>query len=100
MFYYEDYKDQEFDKMEFMKKEMYERRANLLNKLGRFVHSTIVNEFASILVFSRDEEQKSAIKIMDNLDLYPIDFAAFEEDVELFQDLFEKENGGSYDFNT
>lgn len=71
--------------------EMYNRRTAFLSKLGKIVHPEYQNEFASILHYSWQENLPEADKIIEDLDISPIEFVAFIEDVEEFHNMLKED---------
>lgn len=55
---------------------MHVRKEDVINKLKLIIHPLYVHEFAKILHYSWQENLAEAEKISENLDFYPIDFAA------------------------
>lgn len=77
--------------MEKLNELMHNRKNDVINKLSKIVHHSYAESFAKILHYAWQEGHQEAETIVDQLDLYPIDFVAVMENEEEFKELYRLE---------
>jgi len=70
---------------EEIKEEMHMRKSNALKKLSKIISPTYVEQFSKTFLYSWKEGLVEAENIANELDFYPADFCALDENFEDFK---------------
>lgn len=80
-----------YDYNTLLELEMLAYREEALKKLQKVIAPAFVEEFAKILQYSWQDGLKEAEILSEELNLYPLDFSALDQNVKAFEDLLFKD---------